>query len=99
MLVTLRLPGTDQARVLGVDGEGRWVEPGDADGPEIGKGMFALPGLVDAHSHLAADRLDLEGGREPDILRRAYAALDHGTFLVLDKGWGDVSVVATLSTM
>lgn len=59
--------------------------------------MWALPGLVDSHSHLAADSLELVAGEPDQILRRAYACLDRGTFLVVDKGWCDTTVVATLT--
>ena len=59
--------------------------------------MWALPGLVDAHAHLAADRLELAGGDPIAIRRRAFACLEGGTFLIVDKGWSDTTVVATLT--
>ncbi len=97
MRASLRLPGSAETRCLGIGEDGSWVEAADGDGPELGSGMWALPGLVDAHAHLAADTLVMEGGRSPDILRRAYACLDNGTFLIIDKGWRDTTVIATLA--
>jgi imidazolonepropionase-like amidohydrolase len=69
--------------------EGVWAEPsGDADST-LGDGMWALPGLVDAHGHLSTPEFqlrpgDLEGGKV-----RAREALAAGVTLVLDKGWAD----------
>lgn len=78
---------------------GRWVEPPSAGEPEVGAGWWALPGLVDSHSHLAADSLDF-GPTDPEAIgQRAFACLDRGTFLVIDKGWSDNSVIATLSEL
>lgn len=56
-----------------------------------------MPGLADAHAHLAGDELELAPGEPDEIRRRAFACLERGTFLVIDKGWGDDSVVATLT--
>ncbi len=96
MLVALRPPGGVTADLLAVSSQGTWLEagPGDVD---LGSGMWALPGLVDAHSHLAADELVMEPGRPEEIRTRAYACLERGTFLIVDKGWGDGSVVMTLT--
>lgn len=52
--------------------------------------------MADSHAHLAADELELAPGKPADIRRRAFACLERGTFLVIDKGWRDDSVVATL---
>lgn len=82
--------------MLGISAEGQWTEPAP-DGEEvIGESWWALPGLTDAHAHLAADQLDVEPGQPEEIRRRAYACLEEGTFLVIDKGWRDDSVLATL---
>lgn len=50
--------------------------------------MWALPGLVDAHAHVASDTLFSPGDIEaaPGRLREALAA---GVTLILDKGWTD----------
>lgn len=74
---------------------GRWEEPvGDAE-VVIGQGLWALPGLVDAHAHLASDTLfepgDLEGAKS-----RARAALTAGVILVLDKGWRDTTTIKVI---
>ena len=60
--------------------------------------FFALGGLADCHAHLAVDALrqvqrtgDIEG-----IRRRAFAHLEHGVFLVVDKGWRDEVVLRLL---
>lgn len=80
--------------MLGVTPEGTWAET-DGSGGELGEGWWALPGLADAHIHLAGD--DVTKGGEPEaIRRRAFACLERGTFLVVDKGWSDDSVIATL---
>lgn len=98
MLVSLRLPGAHAASVLGIDGDGRWVTEESGGGrSEIGRGLWAVPGLVDAHAHLAADELHLEPTDPSEVRRRAYACLDRGAFLIVEKGWSDDVVIATLS--
>ncbi|HEX2153936.1 MAG TPA: amidohydrolase family protein [Acidimicrobiia bacterium] len=96
MRASLLRPGASGPVLLGVSTEGRWIEAGSDGGEVIGEGWWALPGLSDAHAHLAADELDLEPGDPDEIRRRAYACLDRGTFLVVDKGWRDNSVLLTL---
>lgn len=95
MQVSIRSPGRVEPRLLAVSEEGTWQEA-EKGQPDLGTGWWALPGLADAHSHLAADELRLEPGRPADIRRRAFACLDRGVFLVVDKGWSDDSVMATL---
>lgn len=69
--------------------DGRWVEPsGDAEAT-IGEGMWALPGLVDAHAHLAAAELDYQPGSLDGAVERAAESLRAGVTLILDKGWTD----------
>lgn len=100
MLVSLRSPGSDEVEVLGVDAAGRWAggpSPGRAAG--LGDGWWAVPGLVDAHAHLAADELVLEPADPESVRGRAFACLDRGTFLVIEKGWSDDVVIATLSAI
>ena len=54
--------------------------------------MWALPGLVDAHAHLASDELfapsDFDGAST-----RAKEALGAGVTLIIDKGWSDRTVI------
>lgn len=99
MLVSLRAPGASSPRILAVSVSGRWMEPAEEGQVDLGAGWWALPGLVDAHSHLAADTLQLAPADPEGVRRRAYACLDRGTFLVIDKGWSDNVVVATLSEL
>ena len=98
MLVEIRLPGATDRRTLRTTTEGTWEEA-DGGQAELGVGWWALPGLADAHSHLARDELDLQPGDPPAIRKRAFACLERGTFLVLDKGWSDTSVIATLTDL
>ena len=51
--------------------------------------MWALPGLVDAHAHLAAAELDYQPGDLVGAKERAAESLRSGVTLVLDKGWTD----------
>ena len=51
--------------------------------------MWALPGLVDAHAHLAAAELDYQPGDLPGAKARAAESVRAGVTLVLDKGWTD----------
>lgn len=81
--------------------DGTWAEPsGDAEST-VGEGQWAIPGLVDAHTHLAADRLpsshqpgSLEGAKT-----RAQESLQAGVTLVLDKGWCDDTVVQLIEAV
>lgn len=69
---------------------GSWIEP-DSD-PEFDlRRYWALPGLADCHAHLAVDSLkDVSAAGEiGGIERRAFAQLQSGVFLVIDKGWRD----------
>lgn len=69
--------------------EGRWSEPsGDADAT-IGGDMWALPGLADAHAHLASAELNYQPGVLDGAIERARSSLEAGVTLVLDKGWTD----------
>jgi imidazolonepropionase-like amidohydrolase len=72
--------------------DGRWAEATGPGEEAIGEGLWALPGLVDAHAHLASDTLfapsDPQGARI-----RARQALDAGVTLILDKGWSDETVI------
>lgn len=73
--------------------DGRWVAPeGDAS-EVVGGDLWALPGLVDGHAHLARGRLDYEPGDLDGALRRAKEALDAGVTLLLDKGWRDTTTI------
>lgn len=75
--------------------DGKWVEAPESADVTLGEGLWALPGLVDGHSHLAGDGMphlssptDL-GATE----RRAEEALEAGVTLLFDKGWSDETVL------
>lgn len=69
--------------------DGRWAEAsGDAE-VTIGDDLWALPGLVDAHAHLAAAELNYQPGVLDEAIVRARHSLAAGVTLVLDKGWTD----------
>lgn len=99
MQVSLRVSGQADAHVLEVDDGGRWTVPTASRQIDLGEGWWALPGLADAHAHLASDELNLERGDPAAIRRRAFACLENGVFVVVDKGWNDDSVVMTLSDL
>ena len=58
--------------------------------------MYALPGLVDGHSHLAVETLNWEPGDPEGAAARALSALRAGVNLVFDKGWRDETVLGLL---
>ncbi|HEX6947839.1 MAG TPA: amidohydrolase family protein [Acidimicrobiia bacterium] len=87
MRVILRTP--DDVVVTRDIVDGRWtVAEGEAD-TIIGGGSWALPGLVDAHSHIARERLDYLAGDPVGAEQRARDVLRAGVMLLLDKGWMD----------
>ena len=89
--VTLRSPfGEEVVRDI-VDG--LWREPSGIADQTIGDGLWALPGLVDAHSHLAAAELDYQPGNFDEASERASKALEAGVMLLLDKGWTDTTAI------
>lgn len=63
-------------------------------------GLWALPGLADAHAHLTMTRTsDIQGISEEEMRANipvnAWAHVDRGVLLILDKGGGsDVSLVS-----
>lgn len=101
------LPGSVQASVLlisGVDGapirlqvEGnRFIEPAPDPAADVDlTGFHTLGGLADCHAHLAVDALrDVRlPGEIEGIRRRAFAHLERGVFLVVDKGWRNEAVL------
>ena len=69
--------------------DGRWAEAsGDTD-LVLGEGLWALPGLADAHAHLASAELNYRPGVLDGAIDRARASLAAGVTLILDKGWSD----------
>ena len=79
--------------------DGLWAEPvGEAD-VVIGEGLWALPGLVDAHAHLAASELDYRPGVLEGAIQRARDSLAAGVTLVLDKGWTDDITIQAMDAL
>lgn len=87
----MRLPGGD---LLTRDThDGFWVEPWGVPSEVTPPDWWALPGLVDAHAHLARAEMDFGPGDLEGATQRARAALSSGVGLILDKGWRDLTMV------
>lgn len=79
--------------------DGRWVEPsGDAEAT-LGEDLWALPGLADAHAHLAAAELNYQPGNLTEAIDRARASLRAGVTLILDKGWTDDTTIELIDAL
>lgn len=79
--------------------DGRWADPSSkAPQAVIGEGLWALPGLVDAHSHVGSDTLFTPGDVAAALvrLRQSLAA---GVTLILDKGWTDDTAIVAADTV
>ena len=85
--VVLRAPSGETVTRDVVDG--RWAEPSGDPDLVLGEGLWALPGLADAHAHLASSDLDYRPGVLEGAIDRARASLAAGVTLILDKGWTD----------
>lgn len=70
--------------------------PADPDST-IGEDLWALPGLVDAHSHLAVAQLDYGPGNFDEAVERVKEALRAGVILILDKGWRDRTTIEVMA--
>ncbi|MCI0543545.1 MAG: amidohydrolase family protein [Actinobacteria bacterium] len=91
-------PPQGEPLVLDVAGE-CWVEPSGEAETTIGRDLWALPGLVDAHSHLAVARLDYGPGVFEEAIERARMALAHGVTLLIDKGWRDDTTIRVIDAL
>lgn len=89
--VVLRTPGGDTVTRDTLDG--RWVEPWGVPDQTTRSGTWALPGLIDAHAHIARPTMDFQPGDIEETGIRAREMLEAGVGLILDKGWGDLTVV------
>jgi imidazolonepropionase-like amidohydrolase len=78
---------------------GRWDEPGHDADDVIGDGLWGLPGLVDAHSHIPKRSLDMEPTDDEGAEARAREALRAGVTLLLDKGWMDDTAVRLIDRL
>lgn len=76
--------------------DGRWAEPTGTPDEELGDGLWALPGLVDAHAHLAAAELNYEPGELDGAIKRSRLSLAAGVTLLLDKGWSDNTTIEVI---
>lgn len=79
--------------------DGRWAEPSGSAEETIGADEWALPGLVDAHAHLASAELNYQPGELDGALTRAGEALAAGVTLILDKGWTDDVTIRVIDTL
>lgn len=92
--MTLRSPFADPVTRDIVDGV--WMDPSGSPDLHLGGDSWALPGLCDAHAHLAGVRLD-DAGDPAGVVKRARAALEAGLTLILDKGWRDMTTIEAVS--
>lgn len=79
--------------------DGRWADPSGEGESTIGEDLWALPGLTDAHAHLAAARLDYQPGDLSGAIVRARESLGAGVTLVIDKGWGDTTTMEVIEAV
>lgn len=79
--------------------DGMWSEPSGDAKETIGDDQWAIPGLVDAHAHLAAADLRYEPGDFESALARAKESLAAGVTLILDKGWTDEVTIRVIDTL
>lgn len=91
MRVVLRSPGGEV--VVRDVGDGSWADAEGQAGITLGEDSWALPGLVDAHSHIPKAALDMEPTNDLGAEVRAREALAAGVTLLLDKGWMDDTAV------
>lgn len=78
--------------------DGVWVEPAGAPDEHIGRNSWALPGLSDAHAHLAGEELSDPGDVE-GAMARSRDALEAGVTLLLDKGWRDMTTLEAIARL
>lgn len=76
---------------LGVE-DGSWSSGGGDPVFDLSD-RWAVQGLSDAHAHLSQNEMVLEPGDPGEIARRAFATVEAGVFLCLDKGWCDDAVL------
>jgi imidazolonepropionase-like amidohydrolase len=87
----LRSPFGEQLTLDAADGV--WAEPSGTPESLLGEDSWALPGLIDAHAHLAKPTMDLLPGDYDGAVTRARDALAAGVMLIIDKGWKDFTVL------
>jgi len=92
VLIHLRPPGGGDPIPLAVDGAA-FADPDTVtiDEEVDTRGLYALPGLADAHAHLSMAAVSDAGGLDDETIRvntarHAAMQLEGGVLLVLDKG-------------
>ncbi|MPZ52218.1 MAG: amidohydrolase family protein [Acidimicrobiia bacterium] len=89
--IVIRRPGVEEVTTLGI-ADTQWVSDPQT-GDDFATDWWAIPGLVDAHCHLAKDVLEPGPGDPGGARARAFAYLERGVFCVVDKGWTDTTVM------
>jgi imidazolonepropionase-like amidohydrolase len=79
--------------------DGRWADPTGDHEEIVGEGQWAIPGLVDAHAHLAAADLVYAPGDIDGAVARAKESLAAGVTLLFDKGWADDTTIRVIDTV
>jgi imidazolonepropionase-like amidohydrolase len=99
-LVTIQTP-EGESFPIAID-DNLFVEPSDDVTTEIEtSSLWALPGLADAHAHLTMNSInDIRGIDEDTMLanisRNAWAHVENGVLLILDKGGDSEITLVTL---
>ncbi|MGH3650881.1 MAG: amidohydrolase family protein [Acidimicrobiia bacterium] len=97
--VVLRSPSGDN--LVRHVSAGVWAEATNTPAETLGDGLWALPGLVDAHAHLPGESLPLDG-RPGDLAfatAQAKHALAAGVTLLFDKGWCDETTLDLIDSV
>ncbi len=77
--------------------DGRWIEPTGIADETIGQDSYAIPGLIDAHAHLAAPiGQDWKTDTYENAVSRALQAVTNGVMFIFDKGWSNLDTVRIL---
>lgn len=79
--------------------DGVWAEPAGDVEETVGEGKWAIPGLVDAHAHLAGEDLEYAPGDLDGALVRAKESLAAGVTLLFDKGWTDDTTIRVIHAL
>ncbi len=98
MRFVLRPPGGEpQIRDIAHDS---WAEATGSSESTFGEGLWAIPGLVDGHAHLAAiEGKDWITDGVMGAAGRAREALASGVILALDKGWKDLTTLEMIRSI
>lgn len=79
--------------------DGVWAEPAGATESTFGDDLWALPGLVDAHAHIASPKLEMGPGSLELSSEVARETLRAGVTLIIDKGWSDDTVMRVVDAV